>query len=45
MTVSKWSETLKCSEARIKLFEDNELNEQRATTSHRILKMPVALNI
>jgi len=32
MTVSKLSEALKFSEARIKLFEDVDSNEQRATS-------------
>ena len=45
MTFSKLSKALKFSEARIKLFEDIDSNEQRATTSRRIVRKPAALNI
>jgi hypothetical protein len=43
MTVSKLSEALKFSEARIKLFEGIDSNEQRV--HHTEVRMPASLNI
>jgi hypothetical protein len=40
MMVLKLTEALKLSDARIKLFEDIYRNEQRATTAHRIARIP-----